>query len=324
VKAIRVAQFGGPEVLKLTDVPDPTPGLGQVVVRVRAAGVNPADTYVREGKYAVKPDLPYTPGGEGAGEIKSLGRGVAGFTVGQRVYFSGTAAGHIAGAYAELALCGADQVYSLPDQVSFEAGGGIGVPYVTAYRAIVQRGAARPGQWVLVHGASGGVGIAAVQIALAMGCRVIGTGGSEAGRQLIKQQGVEHVLDHHDPGYLDQIMATTGGRGVDVVIEMLANVNLQKDMGLMAPLGRIVIVGNRGTVEIDPRGTMGKQLDIRGMAVFSATAAQLAEAHAAIGAGLRNQSLRPIVGQTFKLGEAAAVHEAVLRGPAVGKIVLVV
>jgi NADPH2:quinone reductase len=269
--------------------------------------------------------MPYTPGGEGAGEIESIGSGAMGFTVGQRVYFDGTVAGNSAGAYAEKALCPAGRVHALADHVPFDAGAGIGVPYVTAYRATAQRGGARPGEWVLVHGASGGVGIAAVQLALAMGCQVIGTGGSDEGRKLIREQGARHVLDHHDPGYLDQIMSTSGGRGVDVVIEMVANANLQKDLGLMAPSGRIVIVGSRGKIEIDPRGTMGNQIDIRGLApVFLATEGQLAEAYAAIGAGLQNRSLRPVVGRTFKLAEAAAAHEAVMKDPAAGKIVLLV
>jgi NADPH2:quinone reductase len=130
------------------------------------------------------------------------------------------------------------------------------------------------------------------------------------------------VFDHHNPAYLDQIKAVTGGRGVDVIIEMLANVNLDKDFGLMAPLGRIVILGSRGRVEIDPRGTMGKQLDIRGMAAFAASESQLAEAHAAIGAGLRSRTLQPIVGKSYPLADAPEAHRAVIKGPAVGKIVL--
>ena len=317
MQAIRVHQTGGPEVLKLEDVPDPRPGPGQVVVALRAAGVNPVDTYVRSGRYGQKV-FPYTPGADGAGTIEAVGDGVERFKVGDRVY----TAGSLTGTYAQRALAAESQVHPLPDRVTFAQGAALGVPYATAWRALHQRAAARAGEVVLVHGASGGVGTAAVQIARAAGMVVIGTGGTDRGRKLVAEQGAHHVLDHRSPAYPDEVMKLTGGRGVDVVVEMLANENLDKDLNMLARDGRIVVVGSRGRIEIDPRGTMRNDADIRGMTLFNATGAQLREVHAALVAGLENGTLRPIVGQQLPLRDAPRAHEAVMEPGAYGKIVL--
>ena len=317
MQAIRVHQVGGPEVLKLEQVPDPRPGPGQVVVGLRAVGVNPVDTYVRSGRYGQK-DFPYTPGADGAGVVESVGQGVRRFKPGDRVY----TAGSVTGTYAEKTLANESQVHPLPERVTFSQGAALGVPYATAYRALHQRGRARPGETVLVHGASGGVGTAAVQIARAHGLLVIGTAGTDRGRSLAREQGAHHVLDHRNPAYLDELMKLTGGRGVDLVIEMLANENLDKDLGVLAKNGRVVVVGSRGRIEIDPRGTMKSDADVRGMTLFNATEADLREIHAALVAGLENGTLRPIVGQQFSLSEAPKAHEAVMAPGAYGKIVL--
>ena len=319
MKAIQVHEFGGPEVLKLEDVPDPTPAPGQVVVQIHAAGVNPVDTYVRAGRYAVQPPLPYTPGMDAAGVIESVGEGVTRVKPGDRVYVAGT----ISGAYAEKALCAETQVHALAERVSFEQGAAVGVPYATAYRGLFQRANAKPGEVVLKHGASGGVGIASVQLARAAGLTVIGTGGTEKGRRLAAEQGAHHVLDHHLADYLDQIKSLTRGRGVDLILEMLANVNLAKDLGLLAQQGRVVVIGNRGTIEIDPRAAMGKDASIIGMSLFNASPGELASVHAALVAGLENGTLRPVVGQKMRLAEAARAHQAVIEPGAYGKIVLI-
>jgi NADPH:quinone reductase len=321
VKAIVVREFGEPDVLRLEDAPDPAAGPGQVLVRIRAAGVNPVETYIRRGAYARKPALPFTPGADAAGTVEAVGPDAAAFAVGDRVYITGTTAGSY-GAYAELAVCHLNQVYPLPDEVSFEQGAAIGVPYGTAYRAIVQRAEARPGETVLVHGGSGGVGTAAIQLAHAAGMVVYATAGTEAGLELATAQGASHVFNHRTPGYAAQILEATGGRGLDVVLEMLANVNLNTDLGLLATRGRVVVIGNRGTVEIDARQAMARDADIRGMILFNASNADMAEIHAAIGAGLRDGTLRPIVGRSFGLADARLAHEAVLSPGAHGKIVL--
>jgi NADPH2:quinone reductase len=171
MKAIRVNAFGGPEVLELAEVPMPQAGPGEVLVRVHAGGVNPVETYIRAGKYARLPELPYTPGNDGAGVIEQVGPDVNEFKPGDRVY----TAGSISGTYAEFALCKKEQVHPLPAKVSFAQGAAMGTPYATAYRGLFQRACAKPGETVLVHGASGGVGTAAVQLARAHGLRVFGT-----------------------------------------------------------------------------------------------------------------------------------------------------
>jgi NADPH:quinone reductase len=319
VKAIRVQEFGGPEVMNLEEVADPQAGSGQVVVRVRAAGVNPVDAYIRAGMYARKPPLPYTPGSDAAGEVMAIGEGVRRFKVGDRVYTSGT----ISGAYAEQALCDESQIHRLAERVSFAQGAAVNVPYATAYRALFHRAQGQPGETVLVHGASGGVGTGAVQLARAAGFRVIGTGGTERGRELVKENGAHHVLDHKAADYLDQLMHLTDGRGVDVILEMLANVNLAKDLTVLATHGRVVVIGNRGTIEINPRDAMGRDASILGMTLFNVSERELASIHAALVAGLENGTLNPVVGQELSLADAPRAHEEVMKPGAYGKIALI-
>jgi len=317
MKAIRVHEFGGPETLRLEETADPQPGPGQVLVRVEAIGINPVDTYIRSGSYGKRP-LPYTPGSDAAGTVEIVGEGVLAVKAGDRVYLAGT----ITGAYAEKALCTAAQVRPLPAQLSFAQGAAVHVPYYTAYFGLHNRARALPGEVLLVHGASGGVGLAAVQIARAAGLTVIGTAGSERGRRLVADQGAHHVLDHTQEGYLDEIKALTGGKGVHVILEMLANINLPKDLGALAQDGRVVIIGSRGPVEIDPRLTMVKNLSILGMSLANATETETARLHAALGAGLANGTLVPVVAQEFPLADAPRAHEAIMASGAHGKIVL--
>jgi NADPH2:quinone reductase len=319
MKAIRVHEFGGPEVMKLEEVPDLTAGPGQVVVSVKAAGVNPADTYMRSGAYAIKPALPYTPGMDGAGTVLAVGDRVEGVQAGDRVYIGGT----LLGTYAEQVLCEAAQVHPLPARVSSAQGAGVNVPYATAYRALFQRAQGRPGETVLVHGASGGVGSAAVQMARAGGLQVIGTAGTEKGLKLVLEQGAHHVVDHRQGGYTEEILTLTKGRGVDVILEMLANVNLAKDLTLLALSGRVVVIGNRGNIEINPRAAMQRDANILGMALPNAGKEELVSIHAALVAGLENGTLNPIVGREMPLAEAPLAHQAIMEPGAYGKIVLV-
>ncbi len=319
MKAIRVSVFGGPEVMKLEETPDLHPAGGQVLVRVKAAGVNPVDSYIRAGTYAVKPSLPYTPGRDAAGVVEEAGGDVSGLKKGDRVYTAGT----VSGAYAELALCDPGSVHPLPERITFEQGAAIGIPYGTAYRALFARGRALPGETALVHGASGGVGIASVQLACAAGLRVIGTAGSDRGRELVAAQGAHHVLDHRAPDYLNQLSSLTGGRGVNLIVEMLANVNLAKDLTVLAQNGRVVVVGNRGTIEINPREIMGREASVLGLVLLNASASELSSIHSALGAGLENGTLRPVIGQRIPLAEAPRAHDAVMRPGAYGKIVLI-
>lgn len=323
MRAVRVREFGDPSVLKLEEIPNPEPGPGQVQVRVHAAGVNPVDAYIRSGRYAKLPTLPYVPGSDGAGTISALGSGVEKWKVGQRVFFFGTAESKASGAYAELAVCNADAVYPLPGRVSFAQGAAIGIPYATAHRALFGRGRGRAGEIVFVHGASGGVGIAALQLARWRGLSVIGTAGTEDGLSLVRANGAHFAVSHRAPLYLDQIRDATQGKGPNLIIEMLANVNLDSDLGLVAQRGRVVIVGSRGKIEIDPRQTMTKDSTILGFAHWNTDADELNAIYTDIVAGLECEALTPAVGREFPLADAAKAHDAVMAAGAKGKIALI-
>jgi NADPH:quinone reductase len=315
MKAILVTAFGGPDVLSYADVADPTPGPGEMLIRVRASGVNPVDTYVRSGAYgafAGKP--PFIAGTELAGEV------VEGPREGERVYAAQTAGLRNTGAHAELAVV--KHAWTIPEHLSFEEAAAIPVAYGTAYRALVDRGGMKAGDVVLIHGASGGVGQAATQVARALGATVIGTASTDAGKAAATDAGANHVFDHSQPGYLEQVR-TASARGIDLVIEMLANVNLDHDLDLLSPGGRVVIVGSRGRVEIDPRKTMGKETDIRGMTLWGGGDDGLDRAFKAVNDLFASRRLWPAVAQTFKLADAALAQKRVMESGSTGKLVLV-
>jgi NADPH2:quinone reductase len=315
MKAIRVHQFGGPEVLKLEEIPTPKPEAGQVLVRIRAAGVNPYDTYMRNGTYAIKPPLPYTPGSDAAGTIEAVGSGVKKVKPGDRVYTAQT----VTGAYAEYVLALEEQVHRLPQNISFEQGAGIWVPYGTAYHALHHFAKAHAGETVLVHGASGGVGTAALQMARAMGLTVFGTAGTDKGLELARREGAHQTFNHSKAGYHEEIMKAAG----DVILEMLANVNLGGDLKLLAMNGRAVVVGSRGDVTITPRDLMSRRASVRAFSVWAAQPAEVAEIHAGLIAGFENGTLKPVVGKQIPLAEAARAHKEILEPGAAGKMVLI-
>jgi NADPH:quinone reductase len=319
MKAIRVHEFGGPEVLKYEEVSDLRPSQDEVLIRISAIGVNPVESYIRTGAYPRKPAVPYTPGSDAAGTIELVGAGVSSFKTGDRIYTSGSRSG----TYAECAVCPENQVHHLPQSMSFQQGAALGIPYGTAYRALFQRAGAHAGETVLIHGATGGVGIAAVQMSRAAGLRVIGTGGSEQGRALLASLGVENVLDHSAPGHLSTIMEMTKENGVDIILEMLANVNLAQDLGVLGKNGRVIVIGNRGSVEINPRDLMAKDASVLGMTLFNANEADLKTIHSGIFAGLVNATLKPVISKEIPLRNAAGAHEAIMEKGAYGKIVLI-
>ena len=316
MQAIRVTEFGDAHVLRLEETGPLLPGPEQALVRLHAAGVNPVEVYIRSGKYARLPALPYTPGTDGAGVVEASN--IPGLEPGTRVYVSGS----LTGTYAEQAICAPGQIHPLPDRLSFEQGAALGVPYATAAWALFHRGHATAGETVLIHGASGGVGVAAVQLAVAAGLRVLGTAGTPEGVEFVKRHGAAAAFNHHQPGYREEIMAATGNRGLDIILEMAAHVNLGHDLALLAPHGRVLVVGSRGPVEIDPRNLMMRESAIRGVTLFGANPAEAADLHGRIGAGLRDGSLCPAIGRTFPLAEAARAHEQIMAGAALGKMVL--
>ena len=234
MRAIVVREFGSPDVMRVEERPTPKPGPGEVLVRVHAAGVNPVDGYIRSGTYARKPTLPYVPGTDGAGEVETIGADVTGFKHGDRVYIAGDNITLGAGTYAEYTICAPTQLHRLPPRVTYGQGASLGVPYATAYRSLFYRANARPGDTVLVHGATGGDADAAVQIGKMHGMRVLATGGSERGIEVVRENGADAIFNHREDGYLQAISAATGGQGVDIILEMAAHLNLDKDLGLLA------------------------------------------------------------------------------------------
>lgn len=318
MKAIVVREYGPPEVMTLEDAERPEPNSSQVLVKIHAAGVNPVDTYLRSGIHAHAPKLPYTPGKDGAGTVEAVGESVTKFKSGDRVY----TAGSITGTYAEYAICNESHLGLLPANVGFEEGAGVWTPYATSYRALFQKAGAKAGETVLIHGASGGVGLAAVQWAKSAGLRVVGTASSDEGKSLVIENGADAVFDHTNEDHFGEIFDYTDASGVDVIIEMLANQNLERDFEALAMFGRIVVVGNRGSLSFTPRLAMTKDATLYGMSLFNAPNAAMEEIHRAIGAGLESGSLRPFVSQRFPLAEAPAAHHAIINNKAAGKIVL--
>jgi NADPH2:quinone reductase len=273
---------------------------------------------MRNGTYAIKPPLPYTPGSDGAGVIEAVGEGVNKVKPGDRVYVAKT----VTGAYAEYALALENQVHPLPAKITDAQGAGVWVPYGTAYHALYQCTRARAGETVLIHGASGGVGIAAAQMARTLGLIVLGTAGTEKGLELVKREGAHHVFDHTKSGYLDEILKATSGIGVDLILEMLANVNLGQDLKLLARHGRVVIIGSRGDVSVSPRDLMTRRGSIHAFTLWGITEAEEKEIHAGLSAGLENGTLRPIIGKELPLSEAVRAHKEIVQPGAFGKIVL--
>lgn len=299
MRAIQVKEFGGPEAMRLVELPDPVPTGDQILIKLETIGVNPVDTYLRSGKYPKLPPLPYTPGSDGAGtKVKT----------GERVYLSRS----LTGTYAEMCLAAPDQVHPLPDNCSFLEGAALGVPASTAYHALFHKAEIRTGQRVLIRGASGAVGLAAVQLAKGYGCWVAGTASTPEGQKLVKEQGADQVTGHDE---------TEGP--FDAILEMLANSGLGLDLRQAAPRGVIVVVGNRGEITIDPRLTMTGDLTVKGMSLANATLDELRNIHRGIGKALQDGILRPIIRKTYPLAQAAQAHRDVLEPGAAGKLVLV-
>ncbi|KAM9238858.1 quinone oxidoreductase [Leptosomus discolor] len=320
MRAVRVFEFGGPEVLKLqSDVLIPDPKENQVLIKVHACGVNPVETYIRSGSYARKPALPYTPGSDVAGVIESVGEHVTALKKGDRVFTIGT----ISGGYADYAVAAANRVFPLSDKLDFKQGAAIGIPYFTAYRALFQKGRAKAGESVLVHGASGGVGIATCQIARACGLKVLGTAGTEEGMKMVLRNGAHQVFNHREANYIVKVKEYTGMEGVDMIIEMLSNVNLATDLQLLSYAGRVMVVGCRGSIEINPRDTMSKESSIIGVSLFLATEEEMHECARAVVDGIEAGWLKPIVGSEYPLEKVAEAHEDIIRGSGTrGKMVL--
>lgn len=321
MRAIIVRKFGGPEVLQLShDAPVPTVEPKQVLVKVLSAGVNPVDTYIRQGTYAALPQLPYTPGKDAAGIVHKIGSQVTRLKEGDRVYTSFHAK---SGTYAEYSLFDEQGVQPLPERLSFSQGAAVGVPYYTAYRALIIKAKAQASETILVHGGSGAVGIAAIQMAKAYGMKVIATAGTEEGLQLVRDMGAHHAFSHRKEGYMADILKATEGNGVDVILEMLANVNLGNDLTILKQQGRVIVIGSRGDVNITPRLIMMKETTVSGVALGQTTKDEWDASVAAITEGINKGWVNPVVGKEYSLEDAKQAHRDVIDGPGTkGKLVI--
>jgi NADPH2:quinone reductase len=320
MKAVRLHQFGGPEVLKYeTNVPITTPGPGEVLVNVKAVGINPVETYIRAGNFG-QLTFPAILGDDCAGIVTKTGPDVTQFKTGDRVFTSKSTTG----AYAEYSVSPVANVHPLPNKLSFSQGAGLSLPYFTTYHTLFQLGRAKPGETVLLYGASGGVGVAAVQFARAQGLRVFGTAGTKEGLELVKKAGAHCVFNHREEGYAEKIKQEAGEGKVNIVVENAANVNLAKDLTLLANRGRVLVVGSHGPVEINPIDAMSREASITGVLVYNMTPEEHVEAHAAIQGGIGAGWLRPVVGKEFPLEDASKAHTDIMGGSgALGKTVLI-
>lgn len=325
MKAIQVTQFGGPEKLAYTEVEDVEVGKKEVCIRLYAAGVNSSDTYTLTGTYAFFiPQLPYTPGLDGAGVVEAIGEEVTSVRVGDRVFVASLIRGKSTGTFAQKIVCDETLVHLLPDHVSFEQGATLGIPAMTAYRALFQRACLQPGQIVFIHGASGGVGLQAVQMAKSHGAKVIGTASKPEGKKMVLQAGADVVIDHVTEATIEDVLALTDGNGPDVIIEFLANINLETDLKLIAPFGKIVVIGNRGSIEINPRLAMQKECDILATALWNAPKDEYEESIQGVIEMLKRGELRPIIGTTLPLQQASQGIEQLIKGIGNGKLVLII
>ncbi|MCX4025239.1 NADPH:quinone reductase [Endozoicomonas sp. SM1973] len=319
MKAIQVSQHGDIDVLQLVEKELPTPGPEELVINLYAAGVNPVDTYIRAGVNNYTANFPYTPGKDGAGIVAAVGEAVSWFKPGDRVFCTNTGMG----CYADTTICSQDHAYPLPDNLSFAQGACLGIPYGTAWLAIHQRAGAITGETILIHGASGGVGLAAIELGNAHGLTVIGTASTEPGTQAAYQQGADQVFNHYDQSHWQAIKEYTDNQGVDIILEMLANVNLGQDLPLLSKKGRVIIIGSRGEVSINPRDLMARNADIRGLALANASLDERQAMYNNIVELAKDGKINPVVHHSFSLEQAGQAHQQVLEKGAAGNIVLI-
>ena len=316
-RAIVMKETGGPEVLVLRDVIMPIPSDTQVRIEVHAVGVNPVETYWRSGTAGRNPKLPYTPGRDASGIVDAIGKSVVGFKKGDRVFTTGAATG----TYSHHCLVDVNDIHLLPNDVTFDAGASLGTPALAAYRAVFTRGEAKSGDKILIHGASGGVGLIAIQLAKSHGMTVVGTADNQRGVNLIKSVGCDEGFIHNKKGYFEDVKKSGP---YDLIVEVIANINLANDLSAVAKNGKVVIVGSRGEVKINPRDIMVKEVDVRGLFLTAQTLTQKRQAVAKLTAGLSQGTIKPVVSEVLALDQAARAHVRVIEREEgiIGKIIL--
>ncbi len=321
MKAVVFDKVGGPEVLKIAEVPKPEVKPGTVLVKVRAAGINFADTLFRLGQYMMQPQLPDTPGLEAAGEIEAVGAGVENLRPGQRVAALGSKM------YAEYALAPATQVIPIPDSLSFEQAAAFPVQVLTAWHMLHTAHDTRPGQMVLVHSAAGGVGIVAVQIAKVAGARVIGTVSSDSKGALAKEYGADDVINYATKDFAAEANRLTGGRGVDLILDAIGATTFDKGMTCLAPFGHLILYGRSGGAPepLNLFRLFDKSTKVSGFTLYTVAAVPEAmrrgieESFKLIAQG----KVKLLVGKSFPLAQAAEAHKFMESRQSTGKLVLI-
>ncbi len=325
LKALQITEYGGPEVLKYVNVEEPTPKAGEVKVKLFATGLNPSESYTISGNYAYNiPELPYVPGYDGAGIIEEIGENVTKLKVGDRVFMSVFSAKRSTGTYAEKIVVDASRVFPLPENISFEEGAGLGIPAFTAYKAIHQVAKVKAGEIVLIHGGSGAVGSLAIQMAKAIGAVVIGTSSTQSGQELILRLGADFTLNHINEDTIEEIIHLTDGNGPDVIIEMLANHNLETDSKMIAKYGRIVVVGSRGTIDFTPRNLMTNEASVTGMTFTYPEEIELKEMVHGLNTLLNDGTLKPIIGNRHSLDEPIEAYHSLMKSSGNGRTIFVI
>ena len=322
MKAMVCERFGGPEVLAEREVPDPAaPGPGEIQVRIAARGVQYVDVLMLAGQYQFRPEPPFIPGGEAAGHVVAAGPDVTGFAVGDAVMSR-----HTLGALAELGNAKAILCDKVPAGLTMAQAGVFRGAYTTAYHALLQRGRMQAGEWVLIHGAAGGIGIAAIQMAKAFGAKIIATAGSEEKRRACLEEGADHAIDYRS-GFVDQVKALTGGRGVDIVYDPIGAKVADESLRCLAWGGRLLILGflGGGPTNIRSNYLLIKGIDAIGVRIGGLNEAnpQLAIANMKVLIALAEEGkLRPRISHTFRLDQAAEALQVVIDRAVIGKAVL--
>jgi len=325
LKAVQIKKFGGPEVLETVEIAEPTPSQNEVKVEIYAVGLNPSEAYTITGTYGYKvPDLPYIPGYDATGVIEEVGVGVENLNKGDRVLVSAFSANRNTGTYAEKIVVDAKNVFKLPDNISLKNGAALGIPAFTAYRALFQKAKVKAGETVLIHGGSGAVGSMAVQMAKAIGAIVIGTSSTDKGRKAILDIGADYALNHITESTKEELLKCTEDKGPDVIIEMLANANLETDMQVISKYGRIIVVGSRDTIEVNPRHLMTNEAIVTGMTFTYPTKDEMKELHHGVTALLKMGAIHPLIGDEFTLDEPVEAHKALMESSGNGRTVFVV
>lgn len=309
MKAAFYDATGGPEVIQFGDLPTPEPQAGEVRVKVAAAALNPVDTYIRAGKVAMPLPRPFIPGCDLAGTVEAVGSGVSRFKVGDRVWGSNQGLLGRQGTFAEYCCAHEDFLYPLPVGVKETDAAALALVGITAYLGLFWRTNLKAGETVFVNGGTGGVGLCVVQMAKAVGARVVTTVGSAAKAEVAKQLGADTVVNYKTEDVAAAVKAATGGRGADVYFETLPPADLDRTVEMMAPRGRIVVMAGRQARPIFPNGPFYvKGLSLFGFVMFAMTADEQRACANDMNSWMAGGQLRPLIGKTFPLSAAADAH----------------